>query len=46
MRAHGHTQIETSWGQGKGSPETFHLATGFVPTGEFEDGEVLARLTL
>lgn len=46
MRAHGHTEVETSWGQGKGSPEPFHMATGFVPTGEFEDGEVLARLPL
>lgn len=46
MRTHGHREIETSWGQGKGSPEPFHLAMGFVPTGELDDGEIVARLRL
>ncbi len=46
MRANGHREIETSWGTGTGSPEPFYLARGFVPTGEFDDGETLARLPL
>jgi diamine N-acetyltransferase len=31
---------------GKGSPEPMYLAHGFVPTGEIDDGEVVARLAL
>ena len=29
-----------------GSPEPFYLAEGFVPTGEVDDGEVVARRPL
>lgn len=44
MRAVGHTELETSWVPGPGGPEPFYLAAGFVPTGEVDDGETVARL--
>lgn len=44
MRERGHTEAETSWVQARGGPEPFYLDFGFVPTGEYDDGEVLARL--
>ena len=44
MREHGHADAETSWVQARGGPEPFHLACGWVPTGEYDDGEALARL--
>ena len=31
---------------GKGSPEPMYLARGFVPTGEIDHGEIVARLQL
>lgn len=40
------TALLVSWGQGPGSPEQFYLDRGFVPTGEIEDGEVIASLAL
>lgn len=46
MRGRGHTEAETSWVRAKGGPEAFYLAAGFVPTGEHEDGEALARIRL
>lgn len=46
MRVHGHRAIDTSWGQGKGGPEPLLLSMGFVPTGELDDGQVVARLGL
>lgn len=47
LRAQGHTELETSWVAGPGSPEPFYRGLGFVPTGELdEDGEHLAVLQL
>jgi len=46
LREWGHPTLTTSWGQGPGSPEPFYLGHGFIPTGELDDDEVIARLTL
>jgi diamine N-acetyltransferase len=46
VRRRGATDLFTSWVPGEGSPETFYLEFGFVPTGEIDDGEVVARLDL
>ena len=45
-RARGDDTLLTSWRLGRGSPEPMYLARGFVPTGEIDDGEVIARLRL
>lgn len=45
-RAWESASISVSWGPGVGSPEPLYLAMGFVPTGEIEEGEVVARLVL
>ncbi|HSP27989.1 MAG TPA: GNAT family N-acetyltransferase [Ilumatobacteraceae bacterium] len=45
-RAWGDDTLLTSWRPGKGSPEPMYLARGFVPTGEIDDGEIVARLSL
>ncbi len=45
-RSWGDATLLTSWVPGKGSPESMYLARGFVPTGEIDDGEVVARLAL
>ena len=42
----GATGLLVSWVPGEGSPEPFYLGLGFVPTGEVDDGEVVARLAL
>jgi diamine N-acetyltransferase len=39
-------ELLVSWVPGDGSPEPFYLGLGFVPTGEIDDGEVVARLEL
>jgi diamine N-acetyltransferase len=39
-------ELLVSWVPGDGSPEPFYLGLGFVPTGEVDDGEVVARLGL
>jgi len=36
----------TSWVPGRGSPGPFYLARGFVPTGEVDEGEIVARQPL
>jgi hypothetical protein len=46
VRSRGGTEIFTSWVPGDGSPEPFYLGLGFQPTGEVDDGETVARLTL
>ncbi len=46
LREWGHPTLTTSWGQGPGSPERFYLRHGFVPTGDIEDDELVARLQL
>ena len=45
-REQGWSTLMTSWGEGRGTPEPFYLRYGFVPTGEIEDEEIVARLTL
>jgi diamine N-acetyltransferase len=42
----GATQIFVSWVPAPGGPEPFYLGLGFVPTGEVNEGEVVARLEL
>jgi diamine N-acetyltransferase len=39
-------ELLVSWVPGDGSPEPFYLGLGFVPTGEIDGGEVVARLEL
>jgi diamine N-acetyltransferase len=46
VRARGGAEIFTSWVPGDHSPEPFYLGLGFVPTGELDDGEIVARLSL
>jgi RimJ/RimL family protein N-acetyltransferase len=45
-RSAGHTSALTSWVDGPGSPRPFYERLGFVPTGEMDDDEVVARITL
>lgn len=45
-KAWGCQALTVSWVPGVGSPEPLYLAMGFVPTGEIDDGEVVARLSL
>lgn len=45
-RRRGDRSILTSWSTGKGSPEPLYLSRGFVPTGDLDDGEIVARLDL
>jgi RimJ/RimL family protein N-acetyltransferase len=42
----GHDGLSTSWVPGRGSPEPFYLARGYEPTGEVDDGELVARKPL
>jgi len=43
-KAWGADGISVSWVPGVGSPEPLYLAAGFEPTGEIDDGEIVARL--
>ncbi len=45
-RAWGCPGILVSWVPGVGSPEPLYRSMGFEPTGEIDDGEVVARLQL
>ena len=45
LRAEGHESLLVSWHPGPGGPEPFYLARGFVPTGEVDEDEIVARLT-
>jgi len=45
-RDRGAVSMLVSWGQGRGSPGPFYLSYGFVPTGEVEHDEIVARLDL
>jgi diamine N-acetyltransferase len=40
------TGLLVSWVPEDGGPEPFYTGLGFVPTGEVDDGEVVARLAL
>jgi len=42
----GAIELKTSWVPGPGSPEGFYRRLGFEPTGEIDDGEIVARLVL
>ena len=42
----GAVELKTSWVPGPGSPEGFYRRLGFEPTGEIDDGEVVARRVL
>jgi RimJ/RimL family protein N-acetyltransferase len=44
--ARGDHAMTVSWSDGKGSPRPFYERNGYVPTGEVEDGEVVARKQL
>jgi diamine N-acetyltransferase len=46
VRARGGTELYTSWVPGEGGPEPFYRRLGFLPTGEIDDGEVVARLAV
>ena len=42
----GATELLVSWVPAPGGPEPFYRAAGFEPTGEVDEGEVVARLRL
>ncbi|MEM8618424.1 MAG: GNAT family N-acetyltransferase [Actinomycetota bacterium] len=42
----GANALDTSWNDGRGSPEPVYLRYGFVPTGRIVDGEIEGRLEL
>lgn len=42
----GATELKTSYVPGEGGPEGFYRGLGFEPTGELDEGEVVARRTL
>lgn len=44
FRAGGHAAMRVSWAEGPGGPRPFYEGLGFVPTGEFDGDEVVARL--
>ena len=46
LRAQGSSTLSTSWVEGPGSPRGFYEQLGFVPTGDVDDGETVAQLTL
>ena len=46
VRRRGATHLWTSWVPSDDGPGGFYRRLGFVPTGEIDDGEVVAVLTL
>lgn len=46
VRRRGGETLHTSWVPGEDGPEGFYRRLGFVPTGEVDDGEVVAVLAL
>jgi diamine N-acetyltransferase len=40
------TELFTSWVPGDEGPEGFYLGFGFVPTGDVDEGEIVARLRI
>jgi len=46
VRSQGHRVLGTSWVDAPGGPRPFYERLGFVPTGEVDDGEIVARLDL
>lgn len=45
-RSWGSRELMVSWVPGVGSPAPLYLAKGFVPTGDVDDGEIVATLAL
>jgi RimJ/RimL family protein N-acetyltransferase len=46
VRGQGHARLLVSYEQGYGSPGPFYASLGFAPTGEINQGEVVAALEL
>jgi RimJ/RimL family protein N-acetyltransferase len=46
VRALGRPRLDVGWHPGRGGPESFYRALGFVPDGRIIDGEIIARLDL
>ncbi len=46
VRRRGGAEFFTSWVPGDAGPAGFYLTYGFVPTGEIDDDEIVARLML
>jgi RimJ/RimL family protein N-acetyltransferase len=46
VRSQGHPSLGVSWVDAPGGPRPFYERLGFVPTGEIDDGEIVARLDL
>jgi ribosomal protein S18 acetylase RimI-like enzyme len=46
LAAEGDTVLKTSWVDGPGGPEGFYRQLGFEPTGEIDDGEVVATIPI
>ena len=44
--AWGSERLRVSWVPGRGSPEPLYLRRGFVPTGDIDDGEIVADMVL
>ncbi|CAN5777786.1 hypothetical protein BH24ACT5_BH24ACT5_09580 [soil metagenome] len=42
----GATRLKVSWEPGPGTPDVFYRRLGFEPTGEIDDGEIVAALRL
>ncbi len=46
VRSQGHRALGTSWVDAPGGPRPFYERLGFIPTGEMDDDEVVAKLDL
>ena len=46
LAAEGDSVLTTSWVDAPGGPERFYRRLGFVPTGEIDDGEIVASIPI
>jgi RimJ/RimL family protein N-acetyltransferase len=46
LATEGDIVLKTSWVDGPGGPEGFYRHLGFVPTGEIDDGEIVASIPI
>jgi RimJ/RimL family protein N-acetyltransferase len=46
LAADGDSVLKTSWVDAPGGPERFYRKLGFVPTGEVDDGEIVASVSI
>ena len=46
LAAEGDSTLTTSWVDAPGGPERFYRQLGFVPTGEIDDGEIVASVSI